>query len=232
MVLKNPPTEWRLQRGSANLLGPHPRPAESEPKTDCLGSEMPRTGGAKKATRRGNKQPDRERKRAKVRTNQPAGDPGQDEAPPNACDWMDRAREQCFRFDDLPSKPDEFHHVSAAVISTAAEEFGVQRNPATGVPRFAVTYTTLTLAGRWKHTCVLKVPDGPRSRHTPWLNLVKDERRSGGTPILRLWVKVVQAGKSAVLRLKPRTIPEIEERSGEWPTTRRTKIVIGGKRTR
>ena len=232
MVLKNPPTEWRLQRGSANLLGPHPRPAESEPKPDCLGSEMSRTGGAKKATRRGNKQPDREKKRAKVRTNQPARNPDQDEAPPNACDWMDRAREQCFKFDDLPSKPDEFHHVSAAVISTAAEEFGVQRNPATGVPRFTVTYTTLTLAGRWKHTCVLKVPDGPRSRHTPWLNLVKDERRSGGTPILRLWVKVVQAGKGAVLRLKPRTTPEIEERSGKWPATRRTKIVIGGKRTR
>ena len=142
---------------------------------------------------------------------------------------MERAREQCFKFDDLPSKPGEFHRVSAAVLSSAAEEYGAQRNPITDVPKFMVSYTILTLAGRWKHTCALKVPDGSRSRHAPWLNVVKDRLRTGRKPVLQLCVKVVRAGKSTVLRLKPRTTPEVQEPSGEWPVTRRTKMSVGAK---
>ena len=124
------------------------------------------------------------------------------------------------KFDQLPSRPKEFTEVEAGVLRCTQEKYDVR-------PNVTAAREVLTLVGD-ETTCVLKVDDGPKSRHRQWLSDVRRRVAAGEVPSLRLSLKAVKGkgyrgANKVILRLKPKTTPALETYSKIYQKKKKLK---------
>ena len=110
--------------------------------------------------------------------------------------------------------------MEAGVLRCTREKYDVR-------PNVTAVREVLTLVGD-ETTCVLKVDDGPKSRHRQWLSDVRRRVTAGEVPSLRLSLKAVKGkgyrgANKVILRLKPKTTPALETYSKIYQKKKKLK---------